>query len=282
MTFRSADMIRALIIDMDGVLWRDDQAIGDLPAIFVAFDKLGWKATLATNNATRSVGLYQEKLRRFGVELDASQIVTSADAAARYLKQHLQPGTPIYVIGEEPLVQVLAQSGFPHRAQNIQAVVVSFDRNFTYEKMRLATKYIRGGAIFIATNPDRTFPTPQGLIPGAGAILAAVQAAVETPAIVVGKPSPDMYREAMERMGTFPENTLVIGDRLETDIAGGQKLGCLTALVLSGVSTTQHAEKWMPGPDWIFPDLTSLVVQLSHLGTQPHDLSPTDLRPGSI
>lgn len=275
----SLNLIRGLIIDMDGVLWRDDQPIGDLPAVFAAFAALGWQPTLATNNATRSVELYQEKLRRFGVNLQEQQIVTSADAAAGYLQQHLPGGSSIYVVGENPLIEVLARAGFSHSTQGIRAVVVSFDRQFTYEKLRLAAGFIRSGALFIATNPDRTFPTPQGLIPGAGAILAAVQAAVETPAVIIGKPFPEMYQEAMHRMGIQPENTLVVGDRLETDIAGGQRLGCQTALVMSGVTSPDQAQKWVPQPDWTFPDLTSLVIHFSlELGVQIDVSTSANLR----
>jgi len=104
------------------------------------------------------------------------------------------------------------------------------DRQVTYNKLKQATLLIRSGLPFIGTNPDRTFPTPQGLVPGSGAILAALEAATDQTPLILGKPSPEMYQVAMERMSVRPENTLVIGDRLETDIVGAQRLGCLTAL----------------------------------------------------
>ena len=121
---------------------------------------------------------------------------------------------------------------------------------------------IRSGLEFIGTNPDRTYPTPGGLIPGAGAILAAVEAATDICPTIMGKPSPEMYRVAMERLETRPEETLVVGDRLETDIAGGQQLGCKTGLVLSGVTSLQAAHSWIPAPDWIEQDLTALLDRL--------------------
>jgi 4-nitrophenyl phosphatase len=121
---------------------------------------------------------------------------------------------------------------------------------------------IRSGMPFIGTNPDKTFPTPEGLVPGAGAILASVEAATSVQPIIVGKPSPEMYLVALERMGVYPASTVVVGDRLETDIAGGQQLGCKTGLVLSGVTGFQAARAWVPSPDWIEPDLTALLDRL--------------------
>lgn len=254
--------IQAAILDMDGVLWRDDQAIGNLPEIFTWFERRGWKITLATNNATKSVRQYLEKLRRFGVSLEPSQIVNSAQAAAYYLRQRFPQGGSIYVIGEDALVQTLAQEGFSPSENDALAVVVGMDRELTYEKLKRGCLLIRAGALFIGTNPDRTFPTPEGLIPGAGALLAALEAATGVQPVIVGKPAPEMYRVALQRMGVFPENTLVIGDRLETDIAGAQAIGCRTALVLSGVTSAREAQAWTPPPDRIAPDLTSLLKGL--------------------
>ncbi len=111
----------------------------------------------------------------------------------------------------------------------------------TYQKLSRATLHIRAGAPFYGTNPDKTFPTPQGLVPGAGSILAAIEAATDVKPIIIGKPQPAMMYMALEKLGTLPEETLVVGDRLETDIAAGQAAGCKTALVLSGVSTKQQA-----------------------------------------
>ena len=133
------------------------------------------------------------------------------------------------------------------------------DRQLTYDKLRMATLLIRAGAPFLATNYDVTFPTPEGLVPGAGAIVAAVETATSTKALVIGKPSPAMYQAAIERLGTTPTETLVVGDRLETDIAGGQALHCPTALVLSGVTNPEAARLWQPQPDVTVEDLTSLV-----------------------
>ncbi len=262
--------IQALIVDMDGVLWRGEQPIGDLPAIFQLISEHGLQITLATNNATLSVSQYIDKLLKFGVHLQSDQIVNSSLAVAHYLHAAYPHGGSVFIVGEIGLAETLKDKGFsvldalPENENSslpgeIIAVVAAMDRNVTYEKITAATRLIRLGVPFIGTNPDRTFPTPQGLIPGAGAILAAIEAASDVKPVIVGKPSPEMYLVALERMKVSPEHALVVGDRLETDIAGGQKIGCRTALVLSGVTSLDAAQIWQPQPDAIFKDFSALV-----------------------
>jgi 4-nitrophenyl phosphatase len=258
--------IRAAILDMDGVLWRGSQPIGDLADIFRRIASLGWRILLATNNATRSPEQYLERFRSYGVFLEPWQVLNSAQAAAIYLKQHYPQGGTVYVIGEEGLISALSEAGFHHSTDRPLelvppplAVVSAMDRGLTYEKLRTATLLIRRGAPYIATNPDVTFPTPDGLVPGAGSIVAALEASSGVKAIVMGKPAPEMYRVALERLGTTPQETLVVGDRLETDIAGGQALGYPSGLVLSGVTTLAMAHAWKPPLDIIAKDLAALV-----------------------
>jgi 4-nitrophenyl phosphatase len=171
----------------------------------------------------------------------------------------------LFIIGEPALHSTLATAGFHHSEDHPQAVLAGMDWSITYDKLRRATLLIRSGLPFIATNPDRTFPTPEGLVPGTGALLAALQAATDVTPQIAGKPSPEMYRIAIERMGIGIEQTLVVGDRAETDIAGAQALGCRTALVLSGVTDLAAAQAWRPAPDLIAEDLTQVVEQLGAL-----------------
>lgn len=251
--------IRALILDMDGVLWRGDLPLGDLPTIFREINQQGFKVVLATNNAILSVEQYQQKIERFGVKLDEWQIINSSQATARYLSKKYPHGGPIFIIGEEGLYTTLEREGYYHSEKNAKAVVAGLDRTITYEKLKLATILIRNGSEFIGTNPDKTYPMPEGLVPGAGSILAALEAATEIPPRIIGKPAPEMYYAALERLGTTPEETLVVGDRLETDIAGAQATGCLSGLVLSGVTDLEMAKNWNPPPNFIFKDLESLL-----------------------
>lgn len=258
-----ASSINALILDMDGVLWRGSEPVGNLAEIFDAISSLNMSVTLATNNASRAPEQYLEKLLDFGVRLELNQVVNSAQAASRYLKKKFPSGGPVYVIGEEGLHRGLKENGFYHSTENPLAVVSGLDRSFTFETLSIATALIRSGALFIATNTDPTFPTPNGLTPGAGAIIAAIQTASGVKPVVAGKPSPELYLFALERMGSSPAETLVVGDRLTTDIAGAQEIGCPNALVLSGVTSLEEAENWSPPPDLIAPDLTSVLAFLA-------------------
>lgn len=254
--------VHGLILDMDGVLWRGDEAIGDLPAIFERMAHKGLKVVLATNNATRSVEQYLDKLQGFGLSLEPWQIVNSAQAVAHYMHQRFPAGGPIFLVGEDGIRLALREQGFYEDDIAPLAVIAGMDRAMTYEKLSTAALLIRAGALFVGTNPDRTFPTPRGLVPGAGAILALLEAATDQKALIVGKPGPEMYRVSMERLGLPLDSVLAVGDRLETDILGGQELGCPTALVLSGVTSPERAQAWSPRPDIIAPDLTALVEML--------------------
>ena len=261
--------IKALILDMDGVLWTERRPIGDLAAIFARITERRLRVVLATNNATRTPQQYLERLSDLGVHLEPWQVVTSALAVAELLAQRFPQGDEVYAIGEAGLIQALEERGFKPLVEeevaqsaaplHIQAVVMGMDRGISYAKLRRAALLIRGGVPFYATNPDCTFPTPEGLIPGAGALVAALAAATDIQPIFAGKPSPALLELALERLGTAKDETLVVGDRLETDIAGGQAIGCPTALVLSGVTRWEAAQAWRPPVDVIAEDLAALV-----------------------
>lgn len=259
--------IKALILDMDGVLWRDTAPIGDLPGIFARIHERGLKVALASNNSTKTVGEFLDTLSGYGVGLEAWQIITSSLATADMLAKQFPKGGDVFVIGENGIQRALEEAGFtsivdPDDENQPVAVVVGLDRSINYAKLRRATMHIRNGAPFYGTNPDKTFPTPQGLVPGAGSILAAIEAATEVAPIIVGKPMPDMMHMALERLGTQPAETLVVGDRLETDITAGLAAGCKTALVLSGVATREQVAGCVPGPDVVVEELAVLVKNL--------------------
>ena len=257
--------IRGLILDMDGVLWKDSSPIGDLHLIFDRFRVRGLQVVLATNNATRTINEYLEKLLGFGVALEPWQIVTSAEVIADVLLKAFPQKGAVYVVGENGVTSALCDKGFnpitdPDNITPVVAVVGGMDRTMTYQKLQRASSHIRAGAPFYGTNPDATFPTPMGLIPGAGSIISAIETAAGVKPTVVGKPSPFMFELSAKRMGLSKNEILVVGDRLETDVAGGQAAGNRTALVLSGVSTHQQALQWFPAPDLIAKDLAELII----------------------
>ena len=257
--------IQGLILDMDGVIWRDREPIGNLPVIFKEIGRRGLRVTLATNNATQTPEKFLEKLAGFGVQLEPWQFVTSAQATAEFLAHKHPAGGPVYIIGEQGLVDSLSKYGFFQDDTAPLAVIAGMDRQLTYKKLAQAGLLIRSGVFFIGTNPDRTLPTPEGLIPGAGSILAALEAATDVRPHLIGKPAPEMYRVALQRLGTLPEETLVVGDRVETDIAGAQELGCRTALVLTGATSRDAAVLWQPKPDFICEDLAQVIHQLPEI-----------------
>ncbi len=259
MDIHSLKNIKALVLDMDGVLWRENEPIGDLAAIFARFEKAGLKVLLATNNATKTQEMYIEKIAGMEAHLKKEQILNSAMGVAYLLKKRFPDGGPVYVIGEIGLTSALQEAGFYVSDQNPLAVVASMDRQISFAKLKQATLHIRSGVPFYGTNPDRTFPTPEGFIPGAGAILAALVAATDVEPIIAGKPAPTLYEFALEKLGTLPSESLAAGDRIETDIIGGQQAGLHTALVLSGVSTRAQAQTWMPKIDLVLPELGDLI-----------------------
>lgn len=255
--------IKALILDMDGVIWKGDTPIGDLPATFKRIRERGLKFVFATNNGTKTPEEYRQKLAELGVEIDASQIVTSALGIGFMLSQRFLRGTKIFVIGEDGIRLALEEKGFEilsmENAPEAEAVVMGIDRGITFQKVVEATLLVRAGIPFYTTNTDRTFPTPRGEIPGSGAWLSVITSATGVEPIVAGKPFPYLMELSLEKLGTKKDETLVVGDRLETDIAAGQSVGCPTALVLSGVSTQEQADEWMPKMDLVAGSLAELV-----------------------
>jgi len=255
--------IKALIIDMDGVVWKSDTPIGDLPAIFNHIRERGLKFVFATNNSTKTSEQYVERLKGFGVDVEPWQVITSSQAAAHAVAKKFPAGTKIFIIGEDGVRVPLEEKGFEivsvENAPQAQAVVMGIDREITFNKMAEATLLVRSGVPFYATNTDKTFPTPRGEIPGAGAWISTITTATNVEPIVAGKPFPFLMDLSLEKLGAKKEETLVVGDRLETDIAAGQGVGCPTALVLSGVSTREEADQWEPKIDIISKDLASLI-----------------------
>ena len=256
--------IKALIIDMDGVIWKGDAPIGDLPATFNRIRERGLKFVFATNNGTKTPEEYKQKLAELGVEIETSQMVTSAQGIAFLLAQKFPHGTKIFIIGEDGVRTALEEKGFEvltvENAAQAQVFVMGIDRGINFQKVAEATLLVRAGVPFYTTNADKTFPTPRGEIPGSGSWLSVITSATGVEPIVAGKPFPYLMELSLEKLGTKKEETLVVGDRLETDIAAGQSVGCPTALVLSGVSTKEQADKWEQKIEFIADDLASLVT----------------------
>ncbi len=256
--------IRHLIVDMDGVLWRGNQALPGMSRFFETARALGIRFVLATNNASKSGEEYLAKLRGFGVSVTLDELLTSPQATAAYLARHA-PEARVFVIGEPGLAAELRAKGLQvvnEQPEQATHVVVGWDRRLTYDKLAEACLLIRRGAVFIGTNPDVTYPSERGIVPGNGATLAALRVSTDVEPLIIGKPQPEMMLQAMARMGGSPEDTAVVGDRLDTDILGGQNAGLTTMLVLSGVTTLDEARNGAIRPDYIFQDIGAVADAL--------------------
>mgnify|MGYP001271518783 FL=1 len=254
------ERVRGIAFDMDGVLYRGEQPLPAAAELVAELEKRGIGFVMVTNNATKTPEEYAAKLARMGMTVPAERIVTSAIATRDWMRQRYEPGTTVYVLGMAALQQAIYDGGyFVPAGRDAQVVVNGADFTLTYEKLKIATLAIRAGADWIATNADRTFPSEEGLIPGSGAIVAALQAATDRAPIVIGKPEPAMVLRAADLLGVPPDQLLVVGDRLDTDILAGQRAGSLTALVLTGVSTLADVRESAVQPDIVLDDLHVLL-----------------------
>jgi 4-nitrophenyl phosphatase len=266
--YPAATHTAGLILDMDGTLMQGIQPLPGLAQLFNHLHQNDIPFIIATNNAQHSAQDYQDKLSRCGVAVSEKHILTSAMATASTLQNQLPQGAPVYVIGRPALTSTLQTAGFEiltDASTPAAAVIVGGDPFLTYDKLKYATLLIQRGARFVGTNPDLVYPTEQGLVPECGTTLAALQAATDVRPLVIGKPEPILFNLAAQHLGTAPERTYVVGDRLETDILGGLNAGFKTILVTTGVDQASSISKKAIHPDHIVPNLVELTVLLTKL-----------------
>ena len=259
--------IKALIIDMDGVLWHGNVAIEGLCEFFELLREKNIRFILATNNASLTRDQYVKKLANMGVTVSVNDILTSGTATALYLAQRYEPNkTRVYVLGEAGATEPLAELGFiltDLYDVTADVVVVGKDSTVNWDKLATATLNVRNGAAFIGTNGDVTLPTERGITHGNGAILAAIQAGSEGIApTCVGKPEPIMYQQAISVLGSSLEETVALGDRLDTDILGAVNTGIRSIMVLTGISNEADLAKSNYQPTWVLPDLKAVINAL--------------------
>ncbi len=248
-----------LIVDMDGVLYRGREAIPGADAFIGSLRKWGIGFVLATNNSTRTPQQYVDKLADMGITVYPHEVLTSALATADYLQGVAPPGARVFVIGRDGLRTALQEAGFILVEEEAEYVVVGMDTDLCYERLAEATLQIRAGAAFIGTNPDKTFPSERGIVPGNGATLAFLEAATGVAPTVIGKPEAAMIKQALARLGAKAATTAIVGDRLETDILAGRRNGLHTILVLSGITDREMLAQSDLRPDWVFESVGDLV-----------------------
>jgi len=256
-----AQRVKAVIFDLDGVIYRGRTALPGASTVPQWLCDRGYQVYYFTNNSTKTRESYVELLAGYGVKTDTEHIVTSASLTAHYFTDNgLLPATAL-VVGEGGLVEELRNAGLRvvrrRGTRPIDYVVVGMDRKFTYAKLHEAQQAIRSGATFIATNRDATYPIEGNVIPGGGSIVAAVATAAQTEPILIGKPSSESGKLIAHQAGVESNEALMVGDRLETDIEMGRRAGLLTCLVLTGISTAAEAAA-LPEtsrPHWIIESI---------------------------
>jgi HAD superfamily hydrolase (TIGR01450 family) len=221
----------------------------------------GRRVAFLSNKPLYTRGDYAEKLTRLGIPATTEEVINSSIVLARHLRK-LDPGAPVFVIGEPPLIGELREHGFEVRNDaDVRWVVIAFDRTFDYAKLNTALQAVRRhDARLIATNPDRTCPVEGGEIPDCAGMIAAVEAVTgKSVEAVVGKPSPIILEVALEALGVGAGDCVIVGDRIETDIVMGRRLGLATVLVLSGITRAGDPRIAELAPDLVVPGIHALL-----------------------
>jgi 4-nitrophenyl phosphatase len=260
--------LRTVLLDGDGVIWRADEVVPGALDFFAVLEQRGIEWALLTNNNTRTVADFVAKLRRFGIDGEPGRVFTSCTVTADFLRQRYGPGAAVHAVGMDGLLTTLLEAGFclssgetppPHP---VAAVVAGMDRAITHDKVKVAMRLILGGADFMATNSDPYFPTPDGLNPGTGMIVAMLKTVTGVPPIVMGKPEAPLYQMALKHLQADAATTVMVGDQLITDILGAQRLGLGGILVLSGAATRAELAQSPIRPDMVFEDLGEMAAAL--------------------
>jgi len=253
---------RAVLVDMDGVVFRGADLLPGVRGFFnfVYEGRIPW--LLVTNSARQTPGMYAERLRQKGIVATDDCVLTSAMATAAHLSSSMPAGSRVYAIGEEGLCKPLRDAGFVLTGPDdtaVDAVVVGLDHHFSYDKLRAATRYVRGGAHFYGCNGDPFYPVEDGFAPGAGAILQAIQAASAVVPRIIGKPARTMFDIALSKLGRSAREVVMLGDRLESDIVGAQRVGIPAILVTTGEDSAEDAMQKGIAPDASCANLDELV-----------------------
>ena len=248
----------AFICDMDGVIYHGNHLLPGVPEFVAYLQKTGKRYLFLTNSSERSPRELAQKLARLGVEVPAEHFYTSALATAAFLAAQ-SPGCSVYAIGEPGLLNALYEAGITMNDVNPDYVVIGEAKGYTYETMTRAIRLVIGGARLIGTNPDTTGPTEGGLVPACGSLVAPVEMATGSKAYFLGKPNPLMMRSAMKKLGATREQTVIIGDRMDTDILAGIESEIDTVLVLTGVTAVADLPRYPYRPQHVLSGVAALL-----------------------
>ncbi|MBX6395740.1 MAG: HAD-IIA family hydrolase [Alicyclobacillaceae bacterium] len=251
---------RGIIVDLDGTLYRGNTAIpGAVEWLKRVREQAG--VVFLTNNSKWTPEQVACRLQRLGFQADTRDVLTSAMAAARYIRE-TWGSSPLLVLGEEGLWQAVQEAGLTAfrpgeiEPERVSVVLQGIHQSCTYRDLSELCRAIRAGARFVLTNPDRALPTDQGLVPGAGAIASLIEAATGVAPVVVGKPEGRMVEQALHLLNLAKDQVVMVGDNLETDIEAGRRAGVDTVLVLTGYTRREDLGHSRIRPDWVLDDLS--------------------------
>jgi 4-nitrophenyl phosphatase len=255
-------MIKGLVLDMDGVLWHGEAPLEGIGPFFAALKRLGIRYILATNNPSKHPHGFAEKARNFGIDVKDEDVITSVVATVHYLKEHIPRGSRVHVIGEAALKEQITEAGYQLADEDVVAVVAALERGLTYETIKRGALLIRSGAIFIGTNGDHSYPTEEGIVPGSGMMVTALAASADQEPIIMGKPERPIFDLALEKLALPAEQVASVGDRLDSDILGGQRTGLQTILLFTGITSKEMLASSPIQPTWSYADLPALTKAL--------------------
>lgn len=255
---RVREDIKSWLTDMDGVLVHENMALPGARELIQQWQVSGTEYLVLTNNSIYTPRDLAARLKDSGLDVPEERIWTSALATAEFLSAQM-PGGSAYVIGEAGMITALHERGFILTDRDPDFVVVGETRTYSFEQVTTAIRLIAAGARFVATNPDPTGPSADGIVPATGAIAALMTKATGMRPYIVGKPNPMMFRSALNKIGAHSEETGMIGDRMDTDIVAGMEAGLHTVLVLTGIATRENIKAFPFRPDEILDGVHNLL-----------------------
>lgn len=248
------------VLDLDGTIYRGEKALPGAAEAITRLRNAGIRTLFFSNNPTKSKPAYAERLGAFGIEVDPNEVCSAGTVTTQYLEREHADET-VFLIGAEGLERQFEAAGIELVADATTAdiLVVSWTRDFGYGDLLAGYRAIESGATFYGTDPDRLIPAADGMVPGSGAIINAVAGTIEQkPTKILGKPSGEAQKAALDALGVPPERCLVVGDRLDTDIALGERAGMTTVLVKTGVTTEEHLAESDVEPDHVIDSFSDI------------------------
>ena len=255
---------RLFLLDMDGTLYLDETLFDGTKPFLEEVRRRGGTYLFLTNNSSRGVESYIEKMNRLGIKTTPADFLTSVDATILYLKKHHREKELFYVFGTRSFQTQLRQAGLrvtTERSEPVDTLLCGFDTELTFQKLEDSCILLNRGVTWLATNPDWVCPTWYGSVPDCGSVCEMLHRATGKTPRFLGKPQPEMVRLALERTGFAPQQAVVIGDRLYTDVACGINAGIDSIFVLSGEGVMGDMAKYRLNPTWIYED----IAQIYHI-----------------